>query len=144
MKNKKILKGSYCLIISNQKDNYLKIGSLGEIFFKKGYYIYIGSAMNSLTPRLKRHLSTDKKKHWHVDYLIDSKYVSIKDIMINIGEDRFECEIAKKISGTEIKNFGSSDCNCNSHLLYFKKLEKCLNSVKTAFKDLNINLNNFK
>ncbi|MDR2624435.1 MAG: GIY-YIG nuclease family protein [Methanobrevibacter sp.] len=141
--NRKVLKGSYCLIINNRKDSHLKIGSLGEIFFKKGYYVYVGSALNSLTLRLKRHLSTNKKKHWHVDYLLFSKYAYIKDIMINVDDDRLECEIAKRIGGTEIKDFGSSDCNCQSHLLYFEKLEKCLNSVKMAFKDLNIDLNKF-
>ena len=48
------MKGSYCLIISLSKEDNLKIGSLYDnLRFKKGYYVYIGSAMNSLIPRLK-------------------------------------------------------------------------------------------
>jgi Uri superfamily endonuclease len=140
----KILKGTYCLIINNEKNSYLRIGALGNILFKKGYYIYVGSAMNSLIPRLKRHLSSDKKKHWHIDYFLDSENVTIKEIIFTTNENKFECEIVKRINGKEIKNFGSSDCKCKSHLLYFEEFEECFNSVKIAFKDLNLNINNLQ
>ena len=60
------MKGTYCLIIGNYKTSSLKIGNLYEDHkFKKGFYVYIGSAMNSLVPRLNRHLSDEKKMHWH-------------------------------------------------------------------------------
>ncbi|MDR0912275.1 MAG: GIY-YIG nuclease family protein [Methanobrevibacter sp.] len=138
MIKKKVLKGLYCLIIFNNEDKCLKIGSLKHIFFKKGYYVYIGSAMNSLIARLKRHLSKDKKKHWHVDYFLSSKNVEIEEIFYYVGEKRLECEIAKLINGKEINSFGCSDCNCNSHLKYFNNYEDCIKSVQKAFIDLNI------
>ena len=40
--------------------------------FKKGCYGYMGSALNGLEQRVRRHLSTQKKLHWHVDYLLAS------------------------------------------------------------------------
>ena len=58
------LKGSYCLIIYLKKEENIKIGNLySNLKFNKGYYVYIGSAMNSLIPRIKRHLSQEKKLH---------------------------------------------------------------------------------
>jgi Uri superfamily endonuclease len=43
------MKGCYCLIIKLNNDRTVKIGKkLGKIEFKKGYYVYVGSAMNSL------------------------------------------------------------------------------------------------
>lgn len=51
------MKGSYCLIINIKKDTEIKIGKkLGFINFKKGCYVYVGSAMNCLEYRVKRHL----------------------------------------------------------------------------------------
>ena len=55
------MKGCYCLTIHLKNAKKIKVGKLGMINFKKGYYVYVGSAMNSLESRLKRHLSEDKK-----------------------------------------------------------------------------------
>ena len=55
------MKGCYCLIIEVNENQYLKIGKKLKIDFKKGYYVYVGSAMNNLESRVKRHLSKTKK-----------------------------------------------------------------------------------
>lgn len=143
------MKGTYCLIINNKTETTIKVGAIGLINFKKGFYIYIGSAMNSLVPRINRHLSDEKKIHWHVDYLLRNKNTFIKEILFNIGEKEIECKLAQSISkkGKEIDKFGSSDCNCNSHLIYFNKEIDCIKNVKNAYSELNINyhdLNYFK
>ena len=117
------MKGSYCLIISLKKDTRIKIGKkLGIISFKKGYYVYIGSAMNSLESRVKRHLSDNKKKHWHIDYLLLNKNTEIEKVYTKESDEKLECKIANKIIENEnsIANFGCSDCNCHSHLIYFE------------------------
>jgi len=118
----------------------IKVGSLEERLFKKGYYVYIGSAMNSLIPRIKRHLSHEKKIHWHIDYLLSNENSNIKEIIFNISEKRIECELAKLISknGEEIAKFGCSDCECDSHLIYFNEYQNCLKSVKNSYNDLNM------
>lgn len=49
------MNGCYCLIIEFNENKKLKIGSRLKIDFKKGCYVYIGSAMNNLKSRVKRH-----------------------------------------------------------------------------------------
>ena len=118
------MKGCYCLIISMTKSEKLQIGHLHDNYkFKKGYYVYVGSAMNSLVARINRHLSDEKKMHWHIDYLLESEHAIIREILFNISDEKIECDLAREISkdGEKIINFGSSDCKCDSHLLYFKR-----------------------
>jgi Uri superfamily endonuclease len=99
-----------------------KIGALGEILFNPGKYVYVGSALNNLELRIKRHIRTNKGEqnviHWHIDYLLKENDVKIiKFHYLNNGK-RMECKIAEKISiyGQKISSFGSSDCKCKSHL----------------------------
>ncbi|MDR0900126.1 MAG: DUF123 domain-containing protein [Methanobrevibacter sp.] len=124
-----------------KKSSKIRIGSIYDSYeFQEGTYIYIGSAMNSLIPRLNRHLSDEKKIHWHVDYLLANKNVAIEEIIFNIGEKRIECDLAKSIAknGDEIPKFGCSDCNCNSHLIYFKKSKDGIKYTKKAYDNLSI------
>ena len=103
-----------------KKSEKLDIGHLHNMHkYRKGYYVYIGSAMNSLVPRLNRHLSDEKKMHWHIDYLLKSPDCHIRDILFNISEERIECDLAEFISkdGDEIPGFGCSDCSCSSQML---------------------------
>ena len=139
------MKGSYCLIIKNKKQKKINIGAIGCIDFKGGFYVYIGSAMNSLIPRIERHISDDKKIHWHIDYFLKNKYTMIEEILFNIGEEKIECDLAKFISkkGQNISNFGSSDCKCDSHLIYFKNKNDCLKHTKKAYERLNIDYYDF-
>ena len=115
------MKGSYCLIINVEKDTKIKIGKkLGIINFKKGCYVYVGSAMNSLESRVKRHLSDNKKKHWHIDYLRQEADV-IAALPIRTADD-LEHELAQavgSVSDWSIKGFGCTDCMCSSHLFGF-------------------------
>lgn len=114
--------GTYLLVIHNDKAQKIEIGNLGKIEFKKGYYVYVGSALQNLSKRVERHKRKIKKLHWHIDYLLSKTKIS-KSIEIR-SPDKLECEVAKAlkiISNGSIKNFGSSDCNCESHLFYFKE-----------------------
>uniref|UniRef100_A0A7V5K2G2 DNA/RNA nuclease SfsA n=1 Tax=Thermodesulfobacterium geofontis TaxID=1295609 RepID=A0A7V5K2G2_9BACT len=113
-------KGIYLLVFKIKNKEKLKIGNLGERIFKKGFYVYVGSAMNSLSKRINRHLRKNKKLKWHIDYLLQ-KGENLKAIPIRSFEKR-ECEIAKDlslISQEIIPDFGASDCKCKSHLFYF-------------------------
>ena len=113
-------RGVYMLLIEIDKSISINIGSLGQVEFQKGYYVYIGSAMNSLSKRIARHRRKKKVKRWHIDYL-SAEAASINPVPINTGE-RMECELAKnvqEITDSSVHRFGSSDCNCPSHLFYF-------------------------
>lgn len=115
-------KGAYILVFELKNKEKLKIGSLGEKIFEKGFYVYVGSALKGLTQRINRHFRKNKKLKWHVDYLI-LKASNLKAIPIRTFR-KIECEIAKELSYISkriIPNFGSSDCKCSSHLFYFSK-----------------------
>ena len=136
MNNKTVLKGTYCILMRLNSDAVITVGKLGKIKFQKGYYVYVGSAFNSLMARIKRHLSSDKKLHWHIDYLLSHKDVEVADILYVVDDNKWECELARKIADNamEIENFGCSDCKCHSHLFYFKELddlkESCFKSYE--------------
>ncbi len=113
--------GIYLLVIELKDDLRIRVGSLGEIEFKKGIYCYVGSAQKNLIQRLKRHLRKDKKLHWHIDYFL--KHAKIKRIFVSRLNKEYESIIAKEMEKTfpYIKNFGNSDAkdrNDESHLFY--------------------------
>ena len=105
--------------------------------------------MNSLVARINRHLSDDKKLHWHIDYLLKNESSEIKDVLFNVSDMKIECNLASTIAlnGEEVPKFGCSDCNCSSHLIYFKRKRDAMNSVKSAYDKIDMkyhNLNYFK
>jgi len=100
----------------------LKVGKLGLFYFFSGYYVYTGSALNSLTARILRHKRSRKKLHWHIDYFL--KKAKIIKIFTYITNQKLECKLNKRIQKLPnakilVKGFGSSDCNCSSHLTFF-------------------------
>lgn len=137
------MKGCYCLIIILDESEEIKIGKLGKIRFEKGHYVYVGSAMRSLEARLKRHLSDEKKLHWHVDYLLKS--CEITDIIYNENK-KVECELSQYLSAKAefIKGFGCSDCDCESHLYYFKNRKDAIEQVKNAYDSIAMNYEFFR
>ncbi|MDH7507093.1 MAG: GIY-YIG nuclease family protein [Candidatus Thermoplasmatota archaeon] len=123
------MKGSYILIIKLEEDKKIQIGKLGEIFFKNGFYVYVGSALNGIEQRINRHLRKNKKKHWHIDYLLD--YAKVIEILYKESRTRLECNIAEIFDKQlfSISGFGCSDCKCKSHL-FFNSYEKIKNVIK--------------
>jgi sugar fermentation stimulation protein A len=115
-------RGSYLLLLEIKREKDIKIGKLGTIKFYPGYYVYAGSAMKNLSQRIKRHYRLRKNFHWHIDYLREEAGV-VADFPVRSSED-LECKIAasmSEISDFNIPSFGSSDCNCKSHLYGFTK-----------------------
>lgn len=109
------MKGIYAVFFEiNEKT--LEIGALGEIEFEAGTYVYIGSAMNGVENRLKRHYSQEKKKHWHIDYF--SEEASPVYSIVFPLKSEFECVLARTVSegNRAVEGFGASDCDCESHL----------------------------
>jgi Uri superfamily endonuclease len=109
-------KGSYILLISLAEGGTIKAGSLPPSYFPAGSYAYVGSAMGGFKSRLERHLRAEKRRHWHIDYLLER--ASISGIILCQTEARVECAIARALSGQfeGVPGFGSSDCRCPSHL----------------------------
>lgn len=117
-----VLRGTYCLCISLRRGLELEIGALGMIGFDQGLYVYVGSALNGLEARVRRHIRTSrgdfKAIHWHIDYLLREPEVEIGGVYVLLSDLREECRIAEEIKklGTSVKGFGCSDCRCESHL----------------------------
>jgi sugar fermentation stimulation protein A len=122
-KNKAVEKDSgVYMILLKVDDCSITVGALGEMVFKKGWYIYAGSAMKNLKSRVKRHLAKRKRKHWHIDYLAEASNKT-KAFPIYTLKD-LECTMAGDLStlaDEEVKGFGCSDCSCDSHLFYFEE-----------------------
>ena len=126
-------KGTYFLCLFLPFSQLIEIGKLGKIYFKKGYYLYIGKAFGpgGLKARIKRHLKKNTTKRWHIDYLKEKSTIKFYGIMENKD---FECKLAKSLykNFSAIKGFGCSDCKCFSHLFYSKFYCKFLDNIKKA------------
>lgn len=110
---------TYVLEIKLEEDKRINVGKLEGVFFKKGYYFYVGSGKKNFKSRIERHLSNNKRKYWHIDYLLFSVTAHITKVYSS--EKEIECEIANILhqrNHMEIENFGSTDCKCFSHLFY--------------------------
>lgn len=117
--------GVYNLIIRLSKRVEIRIGHLGTFVFPRGFYVYTGSAQNGLEKRINRHFSNQKKFHWHIDYFLS--YAKIVKALKHTGKKKAECKLnglIGKIEGAQVivNKFGSSDCNCSTHLYYFKSI----------------------
>ncbi len=112
------MKGSYILLIELPERQTIAIGSLKTIYFPRGYYAYVGSAMGGFKTRLNHHLKESQKPHWHIDYLLAK--ASITEIILCPTNERTECTIAQALQGQfdSIPGFGASDCKCSSHLFF--------------------------
>jgi len=124
---------TYILVINISEDLKIRVGQLGEVFFKEGDYIYIGSAKACLEARLQRYLRKEKRIFWHIDYLLRSEKTKI--LRIWTIDKKVECQTAEVFyqePTTKIikKGFGSSDCKCLTHLFFVKDKKKTVKILK--------------
>ncbi len=113
--------GIYALLIKNDISRSIKIGSLGQIQFAEGFYVYIGSAQRNLHRRISRHYSTHKKLRWHIDYfLVHAKILTHFSLPL---PKEYEEKIAMRMGERfkSISGFGASDSRARSHLFYGDK-----------------------
>ena len=120
------MKGVYALVLFVRKEFSSNVGSLRNVTFREGKYIYVGSALNSLEKRLQRHIKKEKKIHWHIDYLTSSEHSSIEKILFLKTKSKLECKLSQNIAKLPnilpIRKFGFTDCKsgCKSHLYYVR------------------------
>lgn len=137
-------KGSYLLWFSLPRGTDLTIGRLGKHRFRRGWYLYCGSAFGpgGLRARLGHHLRISEKKHWHIDYL--KPCADLRSVWFCVGKNLEHdwnsqlTEIAE--ADYPLTGFGSSDCHCPSHLIYFPRrpasnmIRKILGSGKSILR----------
>ncbi len=125
-------KGVYALCVRVTTNQTIEIGKLGRRELSAGVYVYIGSALNSLPGRISRYLRRDRKKHWHIDYLLDAKAVQPLGVAWKLTNRRIECSISRKIennASTSVNGFGCSDCDCSSHLHLFPFFQEAAKAI---------------
>ena len=133
-------KGIYCLVFENPSCT-VRVGALGEIAFRRGWHIYVGSALGSGgLVRLDRHIALsrnkDRRPKWHVDYLHTSPCFSLAYTVSAVTDERLECPLARELGGGGVPKFGCSDCTCTSHLFYRKCDPK--REILAAFRHLGL------
>lgn len=128
------MKGTYAPLIQLPRDVSIKVGKLGEVKFEGGSYAYVGSALKNLDKRVERHLREEKNLHWHIDYLLTEAHV--EEVLYGESGERKECVIAETLADIfpSIEGFGSSDCQCDSHLFHSKNISKLKEEVTSSFK----------
>jgi len=142
--------GTYTLLILIKENVEVTVGNLGRHNFNRGFYTYTGSALGkngiNLKHRIERHLSNNKKMHWHIDYILSLKESIIVGVIYSILGKDLECIISKKIEDSDlseiaVKGFGSSDCksDCRAHLHYFPSinLKTLVFNVLSIYKEQN-------
>ncbi len=128
-------KGSYFLLIELKEGNVIDYGKNSE-YFRKGFYIYIGSAMKNLRQRVDRHIcykNSGFKKHWHIDSLLERG--EIVTTMVIPSDIRHEEDFSIMISKIciPVKNFGATDCkSVNTNLYHVKNLDEFFEIARKA------------
>jgi Uri superfamily endonuclease len=117
------MKGIYVLILRMKKSLDIRVGKLGRLYFRRGYYSYIGSARGSGgEKRITRHFNVAQGKNptrkWHIDYLLPHSEVICA--VFSPTDDDLECVVAKLLGkySEALPAFGCSDCSCESHLFF--------------------------
>ncbi len=108
---------TYMLLARLSRNKHISVGSLGRIYFRKGFYVYVGSGSFK---RIERHFRSEKKLRWHIDYFL--RYAKPLDFIYFIH--KAEHELPALIDGEAIARFGASDDPFNdSHLFRVRKFE---------------------
>ncbi|NJE25116.1 DUF123 domain-containing protein [Thermococcus sp. MV5] len=133
------MKGGYFLVIYLEKSQNIRTKAKG-FSLKKGYYVYVGSAMRSLEKRVSRHFKKKKRFHWHIDYLLDK--AQLIDAYLIPTNAKIEEKLSQALNSavTGIEGFGASDVAVKTNLYYFgdtppyEVLTNILNSMKLRWK----------
>jgi len=133
-KEKKDPRGVYTLTVKVARRCRIRFGRKGLRLLRRGVYCYTGSALGrgsaSLAGRLSRHLSCVKRRRWHIDYLLASRYTTVEGVILQITDLNEECRVNRRLESVshelkELKGLGSGDCKdgCTAHLLYMGDIE---------------------
>jgi Uri superfamily endonuclease len=119
------MRGSYLLLLRLDQKVSIKHWTI-----EAGIYVYVGSAMGDLSARVARHLRKNKRKHWHIDYLLE--HAKVLSVVMLPSERRLEEEISsalsKKFDGPE--GFGSSDLKVKTNLYKLNDLNEFFKIVE--------------
>lgn len=117
--------GTYVLVLHCSENRSIRVGRLGSFRLRPGWYLYVGSAFGpgGLRARIAHHRRRAERPHWHVDYL--RRHTRLVAVWYCCGA-KCEHDWAAQIGampGAEkvLSGFGSSDCECETHLCRFEE-----------------------
>ena len=116
-----VIPGLYQLRLRLDRPLTIRVGALGNCRFPAGWYVYTGSARNGLYQRISRHLRHKKRRHWHIDHLLVIADHVEAFVLSETGETECKLHAALAGGGVVVPGFGSSDCGCRSHLVWFRR-----------------------
>jgi Uri superfamily endonuclease len=117
------LPGTYALIFSAVAEQRLRIGRLGQLHVRPGFYVYVGSAFGpgGVRARIAYQRRSPRHPHWHIDYVKCA--LRLEEIWWTHDARRREhqwASVMPHMGGTiPLGDFGASDCTCASHLSFF-------------------------
>jgi Uri superfamily endonuclease len=118
--------GTYALILEAESDFEVRVGKLGRLCGRPGYYVYVGSAFGpgGVKARVGHHRRTTRRPRWHIDYLRRS--LPFNEVWYTHDAHRREhawaCALTRMPGATiPLVGFGASDCACTTHLIYFER-----------------------
>ncbi len=102
------MKGVYVLILRMTDSKDIRVGKLGRLHFRRGYYSYVGSAQGSGGfKRVKRHFNVARGKNttrkWHIDYILPHSEVICA--VFSPTDEAIECVVAKLIGEKTLRKF---------------------------------------
>ncbi|MFB6302124.1 MAG: DUF123 domain-containing protein [Haloferacaceae archaeon] len=129
--------GTYTLLLELPAPTSGEVGALGTHDFPAGAYAYTGSALGTGGfARVDRHrrvaTGAHDARHWHVDYLNGHPATDLVAVHAHPGADR-ECDVARALPAGPVSGFGSSDCDCRSHLAHAESVAALLAAVADAY-----------
>jgi Uri superfamily endonuclease len=117
--------GTYALFLECKKSGPLRIGRLGVLELRRGFYVYLGSAFGTggLASRIQHHRRMAISPHWHIDYLRAA--CDLVEVWFTTDAAPREHVWAKTVvrlpgACVPLPGFGSSDCRCETHLFFFE------------------------
>jgi Uri superfamily endonuclease len=118
--------GAYALVLLCSQEGPVQIGKLGILQLRRGFYIYVGSALGpgGVRARVAHHQKLSPRPHWHIDYL--RSLTSLDRVWYSHDRVCREHQWARVISelrgaSDPMAGFGSSDCGCKTHLFFFTR-----------------------
>ena len=119
--------GTYALVLACHKTGPVRIGKLGTMQSHEGFFVYVGRAFGTggLEARVRHHLRPAARPHWHIDYLRAA--CDLVEVWYTTVAARHEHGWARTVArlpntGVPLPGFGSSDCDCVTHLFAFAQM----------------------
>ncbi|MGB9828130.1 MAG: GIY-YIG nuclease family protein [Thermosphaera sp.] len=133
-----VLDSPGCYVLALIIEDNLEVRTRSSFFkIPRGIYFYVGSAKGpgGVKNRVFRHLLRNGRRHWHIDYLLDSVRARVAGFYTIPSKRGVDCEVeAAKALSTALKpvlGFGSTDKIGDVSHLYMcsYRLEECLGLV---------------